>query len=349
MDLPRGIRLRGDSFQVDVSYKGRREYATCETLAEAKLRQQELRAMLVLGKPTAGAPKATKTAKSWTLKKAFDTAMSTHWEGMKSEKTNRINGSTILAFFGEDCLLEDINTLALDGYIKHLKASGNADATINRKLVCLRKIMAVAQERGGCPDIPKMPKRKEHKGRVRFLSDHEEEQMVAILRSWGKDDQADAVVVLVDTGMRYGELLRLARRDIDFTPGFNKLREPTFGLISIWINKTSNPRSVPMTERVRDILKAKCLKAESDIHRLWPEQQYWLRYSWDRAKEHMGLGNDDQFVVHALRHTLASRLLQRGASLAVLMGWLGHTNISTTMRYSHLMPTSLLDVVHLLR
>ena len=62
----------------------------------------------------------------------------------------------------------------------------------------------------------------------------------------------------------------------------------------------------------------------------------------------MGLAEDDGFVPHALRHTWASRLIQRGVSLRVVQEWLGHKTITVTMRYAHLSPKSLLAAVSVL-
>ena len=56
----------------------------------------------------------------------------------------------------------------------------------------------------------------------------------------------------------------------------------------------------------------------------------------------MKLEDDPQFVVHMLRHTCASRLVQRGVPLAVVQKWMGHSNIQTTLRYAHLAPESLM-------
>ncbi|HJN39525.1 MAG TPA: site-specific integrase, partial [Chloroflexota bacterium] len=67
-----------------------------------------------------------------------------------------------------------------------------------------------------------------------------------------------------------------------------------------------------------------------------------LRTAWEGARDGAGLVN---FHFHDLRHTFASRLVERGVPLLHVSKLLGHSTILMTQRYSHASEDALHDAV----
>ena len=320
--LPRGIRARGQSYLVDVTTADGRRTATCHSLEAAIEKQRELRG------------EAPVKPRAWSLQLAYETTFKVAWAGARGERTATVNAETALAHFGPDRALDTIDLPAIDGYIAALEGAGLSDGTINRKLAALSKMLSVAHARGGLLGKPHIPRRREGCGRIRYLLPKEEQALLHLLEQWGLADHRDAVIVLIDTGIRVGELFNLEARDADDR------------MLRIWQNKADLPRSVPCTKRAWAVVQER-LRARP-YGKLFPYDHNWIRRPWDRAKVTMGLGADDQFVPHALRHTCASRLIQKGVSLKVVQEWLGHKTITVTMRYAHLARANLLGALQAL-
>jgi len=304
-----------------------------EAIAEAKARQHELKAAMARGQEVKGKARG----QAWSLEYAVKYTDTHVWADKASRHTAVKNANACVRFFGARTTLDHIALEDLDRFVAHLKAEGNANGTINRKLAALRKVMNVARDRGKLESVPKFPRLKEPKGRIRFLSKEEEQVVLATLKAWSKEDEHDAVVALLDTGLRRGELFRVTARDVNFQAGDN-------GVINIWQTKADEPRSVPMTKRVKAIVEKRM--GNGKLFKGLTKDA--LSHTFRKVRDHIGLENDTQFCIHTLRHTCASRLVQSGVAIAVVQVWLGHLDIKTTLRYSHLAPTSLLDVVHVL-
>ena len=341
--LPRGIRQRPNGrFMVDVTVAGVRKAVIVDTLDEAIATRSSL-ATAAKGEisqeasATIGKGQASGGVGGWTLKDAFDRTVASVWSGLSSEKTARINSQTALDFFGSDTPIATIDTDAIDRYVMNLMDNGASDATINRKLSALSRILRTALDRGKIQALPKMPRRKEREGRIRFLSPAEEQQILKLFNHLGKPDHAEATIILIDTGFRTGELWRVAAEHVDLTRC----------CITLWRTKSGKPRTVPMTARVQEIISRRM--KQYPYGPLFPDAgKDWYRVGWDRVRQQMGMDDDPEFVPHALRHTCCSRLVQRGVPITHVQSWMGHKTIQTTMRYAHLMPHDLFAAVSVL-
>lgn len=335
------VRPRGNGWQADVSHKGQRYRADLPSREAAELWEAEAKVALLAGRPLPKAGNSTSggenPAGGWTVSEGVDRTEKRFWKGTAGGPSAMHNAKFVLEFFGQKRRLSSISTTDVDDFVSFLEDRGDADGTINRKLAVLSKVLRFAKERGGLTsELPKIDRKKEKQGRIRYLTEDEEAAFLATLKAWGKDDHHDAFVVLIDTGVRLGELWRIEARDLNSKGG----------VVSIWRTKADLPRSIPMTKRVREVLERRTKKSPSGP--LFPFDNAWFRYTWDRVRNHMGLDRDKQFIPHTLRHTTASRLVQRGVGIKVVQEWLGHRTITVTMRYAHLAPTNLQAAVSVL-
>lgn len=339
MKLPRGIRLRGGRFFVDVTVKGAgRKTTTVDTLDEAKAAQAAFRLALSRGDDTM--PTLTPTKKGWTIEQAIEKTLRMPapdgWRGAKSERNLTLMAAKVAERFGKTRPIHSVLRADVDEWVEGMQDAGKANATINRRLAALSKLVSVTVEAGAWPGAPlKMPSRlDEGEGRIRFLTADEEKALLACFHTWGLTETHDAVCVLVDTGLRMGELFRLTAQDVD-------LKGRT---LSVWVSKGGAPRTIPLTDRVRAILEPRVARGGT----LFTEGYWSLRGDWERARTHLGKRDDDHFVVYVCRHTFCSRLAQRGVQLVHIKTLAGHANLTTTLRYAHLSNADLTAAIKVL-
>lgn len=266
-----------------------------------------------------------------TMSQLRDKTIARVWQGQKTVKLSAYLAGKIVAELGKTKPVSTLTTRDIDDFIETLEAKGNSNGTINRQLAVLSKMLNFAKTRDYISNVPHIEFKRAGKGRERFISLDEEASILALLKLWSKDDEHDLVVFLLDTGCRVGEALKLEAGDVHR----GVMPRATFR-----DTKNGSTRSVPLTARAALILKERADKAKP-----FDLDYQAVRHVWDRVRGHLGLHD---VVLHSLRHTCASRLIQRGAKLQEIMAWLGHKTISMSMRYSHLAPTSLDSMVALL-
>lgn len=264
--------------------------------------------------------------KTKTTQAVADETLERYWKHSKSERWSWKNAAYVVSLLGADTPITHVNERTIDGLVSIMESKGLAGSTINRKLATLSKMLRHSYRMGYVSRIPSIERKKEPRGRIRWLRDDEEGQLLQAFRA---TDLAmyRFVVALLDTGARTGELLKLTRPDI------------SSDVMHLWDTKNGRNRSIPLTTRA-----ACALRDQAGVdHRLFTFTPSRFSKIWDKVRAGLGMTNDPQFVPHMLRHTCASRLVQRGVDLRVVQEWLGHNSITTTMRYSHLSPRQLMS------
>ena len=223
----------------------------------------------------------------------------------------------------------DIHTEMIDEWIMSMRREGNSNRTINCKMSGLRKVLRFAHQRGKMTVLPHFTEQDESRSkRIRWLTQEEEDKISGFI--FQDEDMFDMFVVLIDTGMRLGEFERIQNRDINN------------GMINIWETKADLPRSIPMTPRVASIIEKRQFRSSEY---LFPKKRHYYRHRWELMRKELDLPD---VVIHVLRHTFASKLVQRGANILSVQKLLGHRDIQNTMIYAHLAPHNLSECIDLL-
>jgi integrase len=333
-------------FCVEVQVNKRVMKARVNTYAEAQEKEQELRRLLsvpavangvrteVLG-ITVGSPKLRHREQPQTLLEALERCQQEVWRNWRHREYQSAHVREIARLIGKAKVLKQITTEDMDGVSETLRGRGLKDVTINKYFSAARVVLKWCLKRGYVPGLPGMPWYEEGEGRLRWLTYDEEATLDRLLRSYGPTGElvADFVTVAIDTGMRRGELLSLTPAQVE--ADWVHLQAQGGDL-----TKTRRLRSIPLMPRAKAILEARRATEPRSLFRGLPE--YTLRWFGDRAREEMGLAEDEGFVVHALRHTCATRLVNdHGIDVFTVQKWMGHKDLGTTRRYVHINEQSL--------
>lgn len=269
-----------------------------------------------------------------TLGELADKAWTKFYASTRTPAPHRSNMNKVLEGFGRKRLVHRITAGMIEDQADAWVAEGTSEKTVNRRLSTLSRMLTWAHQREWIQKVPHIQKYREKPGRLRWQTPAEEAEMIRLLRELGKDDLADLVACLADTGCRRSELLGLEWDDVDD------------GWIRLWETKGGSSRSIPLTQRAREILASR-----RDVDAVGPFASVSARQlekGWNMARKAMGLEDDKGFTPHCLRHGCASRLVQAGVPILTVKELLGHAKLETTLIYAHLAPKNLEEAVRLL-
>ena len=153
------------------------------------------------------------------------------------------------------------------------------------------------------------------------------------------------VELLYATGLRISELVSLSARVVRGGPEFLLVR-----------GKGAKERIVPLSEKARQAVKEwlelRDKTSDSNSPYLFPahaDQGYIARQLVARELKTLAVGagiSAHNISPHVIRHAFASHLLQHGADLRVVQQLLGHSDISTTQIYTHVLEEKLQSLVN---
>lgn len=176
--------------------------------------------------------------------------------------------------------------------------------------------------------------RKEDNTRVRYLSAEEESKLRKVLeRDWPA--HLPEFDLALHTGLRLSEMYALDWRNIDLNQRFLLVQRGKNG-------ESRYARLNSVALKALDELKKRSNGAGPVIRNLAGEPLSGPRYWFEKALTDAEIAG---FHWHDLRHTFASRLAMAGVGIRAIQDALGHKSIAMTVRYSHLAPDFLLNVV----
>lgn len=203
-------------------------------------------------------------------------------------------------------------------------------AAVNRELMAIRAMLRKAQREGWLLRVPfeehdSLISMADERRRERTLSYAEETRLLAACTGRRKHLKPILICALA-TGMRLGEILKLAWPDVDFTNHIIRLRSTN--------TKTQTERRVPITPDLFVALEQLRAKATPTAVLVFGVKTN-IKRSFKAVCELAGIkhGGIDGLTFHCLRHTAATRMVKQRMGLAAVSRVLGHTQEKTTYRY----------------
>jgi integrase/recombinase XerD len=244
------------------------------------------------------------------------------------------------------------------GYMTTLDERGFAAASAARKLSAIRQLFRFLYAEGRRPDDPAAILQGPKLGRTlpKVLSVEQVDRLLETSRRAIQADDLPAgdrlraarlhclLELIYATGLRVSELVAL--------PASAARRDQRMIIVR---GKGNKERMVPLNESARQSMTdylAIRTQAKLDASKwLFPsfgESGHLTRQHFARELKSLASAaglRAEQVSPHVLRHAFASHLLQNGADLRVVQTLLGHSDISTTQIYTHVLEDRLKSLV----
>ena len=240
--------------------------------------------------------------------------------------------------------LKGVGRESIRGFLAELHRQGTKKSSIARKLSALRsffrhmlRLQAIAAD-----PMAGIRNPKQDKAHPRTLNVDQAFAMLDNVLGAGKQGASEAerlrnlalAELLYGSGLRVSEALGLDVLDAD----------PAAGHVRV-MGKGSKERIVPLSDASRLALAA-YLKVRGELTPKPEEKALFLGVRGKRLQRRQAnriiailaeeAGLPQSVSPHVLRHAFATHLLEAGADLRDVQELLGHANLSTTQRYTHL-------------
>lgn len=302
------------------------------TKAVARQEEQRLLKDITLGKLGAV------TQKSPILRE-FAVEYIAHARDVKGKRTWKNDEQLlkpILKLFGNKRLSE-VSTKDIEDF-KLMRLKEVKPATVNRALSVLRTLFNTAKKWNqyyGENPVSIVGLLHEDSFEERILSFEEQrellEQSIPYLRP--------IIITALNTAMRRNEILNLKWSDVDLDKGYLVVDQTN--------SKSKKERQICLNEDVRKVfVELKLRSAGSDYVFIDDKGNKInsIRTAFEAACRRANLKG---LRFHDLRHTTATRMVECGANIVAVSRILGHSDIKTTMRYTH-PDESMKEAVHIL-
>lgn len=223
-------------------------------------------------------------------------------------------------------------------YFKNTKT--NRNNSINNYMVYLKRVMTHYEIRS---TIYKFPKLKSDTVPFKRFNDNELRKIIHHMRDLHETQNSlvyrTFVYLLLDSGMRVSEMIRLNINDFDFDNMTILLRE----------TKTHKTRYVPFSEFSKNHILELRNKGPKRVKLFWnflanrEFEKDDIRNFFKRLGRRLQI---DGIHSHRFRKTFATKLRENGARLEAIQYLLGHSRLATTMIYVDLRLDATLEEYH---